>query len=91
MIDRLWLCGKFVASTPQGRVWEFQGIFFTEELARAACRDYTYWIAPVVPNEEQPHEAVEFEGGYFPIKRTGDSDVKEDTPGQPDENPAARG
>lgn len=48
-------------------VWEFIGVFSTEEKAVAACRDYTYFVGPARIDEQLPDETVEWTGSYYPI------------------------
>lgn len=73
----LWIVGQYKADTSAGRVWEFAGVFDTQELAVAACRDYTYFVQPIVLNEAAPHESFEFEGGFYPYPGPEVSEVKE--------------
>jgi hypothetical protein len=65
----LWICGQNTDIEGQG--WEFQGVFSSEELAIKACRDWTYFIAPMTLDEEVPHETFEMPGCYYPIARHG--------------------
>jgi hypothetical protein len=49
-------------------VFEFTGVFDTEEKAVAACRDKNYCVAPITVNEPFPHEKVEIPGSHYPIR-----------------------
>lgn len=62
----VWLCGKVVKD---GDMWNVQGVFTSEELAIAACRDEYYFIGPVVVDESLPDEPVEWPGAYYPLAR----------------------
>ncbi len=42
-------------------LWEFQGIFSTEALAIAACRNQYYFYVPVLLDEELPEESMEWD------------------------------
>jgi hypothetical protein len=56
---QFWLCGQLKGDwNITGSIWEFQGIFDSEEKAAAACRDQNYFIMPVTLNEELPHTTV---------------------------------
>ena len=67
---RLWYVGRFreqVNGEEFRCVWEFQGVFSTEEKAVAACRDHTYFVVPIELDQELAHETVEPAGCYYPI------------------------
>lgn len=63
----LYLVSQFKAETKEGIAWEFQGIFDTEEAAKASCRDSTYCYFPVKLNETVAHETVIPTGAVYPI------------------------
>lgn len=46
--------------------WDFQGVFETEQLAIAACRDETYFIGPAIVNEVLGHDTEDWPGAYSP-------------------------
>lgn len=50
-------------------IWEFQGIFSSEEKALAACRDENYTMAPAILDEELPHESLPDWPGFRAPKR----------------------
>lgn len=65
----LWVVGRTREYRPPdqgGSVWDFQGVYDSEEKAIAACRDATYWIAPAHLNRELPHESADWPGAYYP-------------------------
>lgn len=62
-----WICGQYKLDTAAGRIWEFQGLFSSRELAVAACRDSAYFIAPVVPDEQYPHKTCKWPGAIYPL------------------------
>jgi hypothetical protein len=63
-MTQLWLCAQVRSKEPED--WDFQGIFSTEELAIAACRDATYIIGPVLLDQVLPHETIPWLGRYYP-------------------------
>ena len=63
----VFIVGRFVAETPQGVVWDFQGVFPDEDSAKHSCKDETYWIAPIPFGESLPHETVSWPDAYYPI------------------------
>jgi len=65
----LWLVGKFIAETPDGNVWDFQGIFTTKKKAIAACKEQSYFVAPVEPNEELRDETMAFPKAEYPKRK----------------------
>ena len=58
----VWICGQ---QHEEGQ-WEFQGVFTTEDLAIAACRNETYFIGPAKLDEQLPAETCMWAGGYYP-------------------------
>ena len=55
----LYLVGQ-VRSFSQNQ-WEFQGIFDDLELAKKACKNQYYFIAPIGLNQEVPDEELAWE------------------------------
>lgn len=72
-MKKLWvvmqLKGEWMAPEDGGVVVEFGGVFDTKLKAVRACRDETYYMAPVELNKRFPHESVEFVDGYYPKLR----------------------
>jgi hypothetical protein len=64
---KLWACFKILDNGTQD---EFQGVFSTEEKAKAACRDWRYGYGPVVLDEEIPDNPHQWPGFCYPIVRT---------------------
>lgn len=62
--DQVWVCGRVVP----GDEWEIQGVFDSEEKARAACRSKDYFIGPLDFNRSYPEETMDWEGSYYPLK-----------------------
>ena len=62
----VWICGQYLTEIDTGKVWEFAGVFDSEQKAIDACRDQSYFIAPYNINEIHPHETVPMEGIYYP-------------------------
>lgn len=66
----LWICGQCKNGEFPNIIWDFQGIFDSEEKARKACRDENYFIMPVKLNEKLSHETVENPAAYYPFPLT---------------------
>lgn len=49
-------------------VYHIQGLFSEEDNAVAACRDASYLVGALPINVSLPHDAVEWEGSYFPLR-----------------------
>ena len=47
-------------------VWDFQGVFTSEERALEACKDRSYFVGPAVLNKELPYDTIEWPGHYYP-------------------------
>lgn len=62
-----YLVGQYVATHESGTVWDFSGLYSTRELALAACRDYSYFIAPALLDQQLPHERREWSGLEYPL------------------------
>lgn len=64
-----WIVGRYIPSAiGVGRAtWEFQGVFATEDEARAACRDTNYFIGPAHMGVPLPHDAMQWPGLYYPL------------------------
>jgi hypothetical protein len=63
-----WLVGQHRKETPDGDIWDFQGIFQSEAQAVEACIDENYFVSPVVLDCPSPHEQVRFDG-WFPKQK----------------------
>ena len=66
----MWLAGRYNWDDEKrayDELWLVQGIFDTEDGARAACRDQTYFVMPLRLNESLPHEPQESAGAYYPL------------------------
>lgn len=64
---KLWVVGRTIHDSPEGIVWDLQGIFSTKKAAESACLDESYFIGPADLNEVLPHETVEWPDAYRPI------------------------
>lgn len=63
----LWACGQWRREEDDGlSVWDFQGVFNSEQRAIQACRGDNWFIWPVVVNAEMTEEPIEAPGGYYP-------------------------
>jgi hypothetical protein len=69
----LWLVGQMINETdPDHPVWEFGGIFASEEKAIAACRADNYFIAPTSLDYAWPEESMVMPDSYYPRLETKD-------------------
>ena len=67
MDNELWICGQIREKANETRhIWDFQGVFTSEEKAKAACRNDKYFIMPIELDKEYPDEAVKPTRGYYP-------------------------
>ncbi len=62
----LWYVGRARGGEFPDCVWDFQGVFSSEQRAVAASRDPTYFVSPIALDEELPHESMETPG-YYPL------------------------
>lgn len=62
----LYIVSQYKAETDKGIVWEFQGVFDTEEAAKIACRDETYCYFPVTLNETVSHKTIVSTEAIYP-------------------------
>ena len=75
--NEVWLVGQDITGIwdfraekwDKHRHFEIAGIFESEELAVAACRDKNYWVAPIPYNTLLPHKSIECPGAYYPHDR----------------------
>lgn len=58
----IWLVGQY---KPEN--WEFQGVFYTKELALAACKNRNYFFAPVTLDKEVSEFTVEMPNVEYPL------------------------
>lgn len=58
----LWIVGRFYAET-----WDFQGVFWNEPEAVAACVDDTWFVAPAQIGVALPVEPQPWPGLYYPV------------------------
>jgi hypothetical protein len=67
----LWIVGKWSGNPGEEErpIWEFQGVFDSEERALTACRNWRYFLAPAEVNQELPDEFCEWVGTRYPITR----------------------
>lgn len=62
----MFVVGRVHVASPG--VWDFQGVFSTEEAAAQACRDYTYFVGPAQVDTPLPHTTMpEWPGAFFPV------------------------
>jgi len=65
--QKLWGCGQFIAETPDGIVWEFQGAFENRDASIKACKDYQWFIFSFNLGEELPEQSLDMPGFEYPL------------------------
>lgn len=65
-VDKLWLVGQFKGGQFPAIVWEFVGIFTTEDAALRACPDIDYFLVAVEPDVAAPAGPNVFEKVWYP-------------------------
>jgi len=60
----MWLVGQYRSGESGNVVWDFRGIFSTEEKAMNACRNENYFVHEVIIDEEVPDEPLIMECKY---------------------------
>lgn len=65
MEKELWIVGQSLNGED---AWEFGGVFDSKEKAVSACRDENYFIGPAELNQQFPHEAIEWEKAFYPLR-----------------------
>lgn len=68
MNDIVWICGKSIpgANGLPGS-WEFKGVFSTEDLAIAACKNDWHFIGPAIMDAQLPEASADWKGAYYPL------------------------
>lgn len=54
----------FVGQYKEGEAWEIQGVFSTEDAAKAACRKFNYFYLPLILDENFPDETIPIAVNY---------------------------
>lgn len=73
-MKKIWIVGQAVLYDVCGNVerWEFQGVFSTEQKAKAACQTSDYFMCSYVVDDEVQHETLPdgmaIRGGYYPLR-----------------------
>lgn len=63
----MWIVGKNIEVAVSGVVWEFQGVYDSEDGAKAACAGHSdYWIGPAALNHLLADESFAWPGCYYP-------------------------
>ncbi len=74
----LWVVMQFMSGKNPDAVYDFAGVFSSEEKAIAACRNWRYSYAPAILDEALPDERVDWLGQVYPIVRTGEWEESEE-------------
>jgi len=65
---KLWIVGKRVAPDKLP-IWEFIGVFSTEDLAVQACTGSTFFVGPAILDViNSPDLTIPWPGAYYPRK-----------------------
>jgi hypothetical protein len=64
---KLWIVGKNIADLDAGVVWEFQGVYDSEEKALSACISPNHFIGPAALNKSLPDETQQWPGCIYPV------------------------
>lgn len=62
----VWVCGKHRSGKVHHVIWDLQGVFSTEALAIAACKDDTYFIGPAGVDKVLLDATEDWPGCYYP-------------------------
>jgi len=62
---KLWLAGKINPDNP--KEWQFIGVFGGQLRAIRACKDETFFVAPVEMNQELPLSVRDWPGLFYPM------------------------
>ena len=66
---KLWIVGKFIESTTDGRVWEFAGVFddkIKAILHAINAKDKNHFVGPAELNNGLPEEKQDWKGSFYP-------------------------
>ena len=67
-MDKLWICGQLKGEWAEaGSIWEFQGVFSSDEKARNACRNENYFVFPAELDEELPNNSIFPDDACYPL------------------------
>jgi len=64
---KLWIVGKILNPDTGCDIWEFCGVFDTEEKAVAICKTEDYFVGPADLNFIVPDPTVDWPNAYFPL------------------------
>ena len=65
----LWIVGQYITEDAIGVVWDFGGVFDSQELAENACFNRNCFVAPATLNMLAPAEE-RWTGCYYPMRKT---------------------
>ena len=61
--NKVWIVGQWK------EIWEFQGVFLTEQEAVDACVEDNYFVAPAILGKSLQKETIKWPGFYYPSKK----------------------
>lgn len=67
-MNQIWVCGKYKSGLFPNVSWDIQGVFANKEKAIKACRDETYFIAPLELDKELPYGTHRWPGIIYPLE-----------------------
>jgi len=64
---RAFIVGKYIDENEKGAVWDFIGIFASEERAILVCKgERNYFVGPVMMGEQLENARIPWPGAYYP-------------------------
>lgn len=62
-----WIAGRVFSGDEQGRQWEILGLYVFKDHAIKRCKTPDDFVAPIIPEQDQPEEPTEWEGCEWPL------------------------
>jgi len=62
----LWIVGQMLGADGKYPMWSLIGVFSTEERAKSACTEETYFMGPAKMNVVLPSHVTDWPGAYYP-------------------------
>lgn len=65
--ESVWIAGRVFSGDEQGRQWEILGLYVFKDHAIKRCKTPDDFVAPIIPEQDQPEEPTEWEGCEWPL------------------------
>lgn len=62
----VYVVGSLTKETPEGNIWCIEGVYSTEQLAVATCKDKNWFVGPVEMDKPLPEGLNDWPGCYYP-------------------------